>query len=281
MTPGCSRTPAFFLAVSRPLQRYFQALRRKARTPPRSSPSLPWKKCSAPAITINSGSGAKSAGPRTHGVDVDEFVLVALHDQPGTVRTRHGFGDDAADRRRNRHELHRLRAVCRRLQSGRRTEREPAEPQRVAVEVPACPVDHGERIREFANAPVVLTFAGTHATEIETHRRRPRLLHGPGSGVHDLVLHRAAKQRMRVADDADDPAGRPGWQRIFDARLDGAGRTSNLDGQRHGRAKRFRNIGRTCRQWRRPGAKEGAAVCQNAAGPPPGHGRIGRRQAKE
>ena len=157
----------------------------------------------------------------------------------GQSRTRHGFGDDAADRRRDRHELRRPRAACRRLQGGRRTEREPAEPQRVAVEVPARPVDHRERIREFTNAPVVLAFAGAHATEIETHRRRPGFLHRPGSGVHDLVLHRAAVQRMRVADDADDPAGRPGWQRVFDARFDGAGRTGDLDGLRRGRAKRF------------------------------------------
>jgi hypothetical protein len=66
--------------------------------------------------------------------------------------------------------------------------------------------------------------------------------------VHDLVLHRAAEERMRVADDADDPAGRPGRQRIFDARFDGARRTGNPDGQRRGRAKWFSGVSRTCGQ---------------------------------
>jgi hypothetical protein len=73
--------------------------------------------------------------------------------------------------------------------------------------------------------------------------------------VHDLVLHGAAEERMRVADDADDPAGRAGWQRIFDARFDGAGRTGNLDGLRHGREKQSSGGSRSCRQRRLPSGK--------------------------
>ena len=151
--------------------------------------------------------------------------------------------------------------ACRGLQCRRGTERKAAEPQRIAVELPARPFDHGQRIREFTHAVVVLAFAGTHATEIEAHRGRARFLHRPGGGVHDLVLHRAAVQRMRMADDADHIAGRPCLERIFDARFDGTGGTGDLDGLRHGWTKRVGGIDRIFRQWRLPASAMTAAQC--------------------
>ena len=46
------------------------------------------------------------------------------------------------------------------------------------------------------------------AAEVEAHRRCRQLLHGPRQRVDDLVLHRAAVERMRMTDDANARADR-------------------------------------------------------------------------
>jgi hypothetical protein len=86
---------------------------------------------------------------------------------------------------------------------------------------------------------------------------------------------------MRVANDANDASGRARLERILDARFDGTGWTCNPDGLRHGWSKLVSSVGRTFGQRRLPGGKCRPAVCQNAAGPPPGHGRIRRKRTKE
>jgi len=53
----------------------------------------------------------------------------------------------------------------------------------------------------FAPSPVVLTLTETGASKVETQHGGAALMKRPGNLVNDLVVHCAAEQRMRVADD--------------------------------------------------------------------------------
>ena len=62
--------------------------------------------------------GRIARGPALHSLEVDEFVAIALHDQPRAVRPRDRLRDEASDRRRNGDELARSGAR-RRVQGDR------------------------------------------------------------------------------------------------------------------------------------------------------------------
>ena len=47
----------------------------------------------------------------------------------------------------------------------------------------------------------MISFAGTHAAEIEPYCRQAQQIHGPTEGVNHFIVHGALVQRMRVAND--------------------------------------------------------------------------------
>jgi hypothetical protein len=107
---------------------------------------------------------------------------------------------------------------------------------------------------ELARAGIVLPGAAADAAEIEAQRGRASLLHRARQRVHDLVLHRPAIQRVRMAHDAAHRRNGPG-RRILDAGLERARRSVE-----------------DYRTWQRrtearlhasPPWQSGSAVCQN------------------
>jgi hypothetical protein len=59
--------------------------------------------------------------------------------------------------------------------------------------------DHGQRVVDLAAALVPGAFGAADAAEVEAHRGPAQLKQRPRDGLHHLVVHRAAEQRMRVA----------------------------------------------------------------------------------
>lgn len=67
--------------------------------------------------------------------------------------------------------------------------------------------DDGQGIFEFATACVVLTSASAHATKVKAHGSPAALYEGTRQGLHDFVVHGAAKQRVGMSDE-----GSAAWQ---------------------------------------------------------------------
>src|SRR5690606_5714079 len=98
----------------------------------------------------------------------------------------------------------------------------------------AHPLEHRPQIFRFAIAVVECALRGADAAEVEPHRAGTAQMERARGHRDDLVVHRPALGRQRVADDADQwPRGDVGLG-PFDDRLDRAGGTG--EGQRHGLA---------------------------------------------
>ncbi len=77
-------------------------------------------------------------------------------------------------------------------------------------------MDRGQRIVQFTPAVVERALAALGATKIEPQRGVATACECPRDSVHDLVVHRPAMLRMRMADDrhADSVAERSVNQRL-------------------------------------------------------------------
>jgi hypothetical protein len=210
------------------------------RTRSRSSCRRPWKKCSAPVITSSDGGrGAKlRTNPRTASTSTSSSPI-ALHDQP-RCRGRHEPCEIPAPDRRCDRDQQAGRGRLRRPQRNERPEREAGDPGRGTRPALPTPVDELHCIGGLAAPFVVRTRRGTDATKIEAQRRYAEFLPASRQGVHDLVRHAAAEQRMRMTDDAERRRLACS-RRLFEQRLDGAGPAGKLQGRRSRGTKRHRS----------------------------------------
>ena len=58
--------------------------------------------------------------------------------------------------------------------------------------------DHGQHVQQFAAAFVMAALAAAHTPKVKADRRPATLGEGAGQCLHHLVVHGAAKQRMRM-----------------------------------------------------------------------------------
>ena len=63
------------------------------------------------------------------------------------------------------------------------------------------PVESGADIIDFPNSMIVFTLAQTRAAKIEAHHGKTKTVQRLHGVKHDLVVQRATKQRMRMAND--------------------------------------------------------------------------------
>ena len=68
---------------------------------------------------------------------------------------------------------------------------------------------HGQQVLQFTATFVVAAGADAHTAKVKTHRCPAALGEGAGQRLHHLVVHGAAKQRVRVGDHRHAP-GRAG-----------------------------------------------------------------------
>ncbi len=69
--------------------------------------------------------------------------------------------------------------------------------------------DHCQHIVQLAATLVVHALRCADAAKIEPHCRPPALGKRAGERLHDLVVQRAAEQRVRVSDDGKSFGGHP------------------------------------------------------------------------
>ena len=168
--------------------------------PALSSVSLPWKKCVGVRHFQQQRRFLEASRPRPHRIDRYQFVPVAHDDQPRAFRPCSQVPHEPANRWRDRDQPQRLSLA--RTPVARRPHRMKTRPatRRRSENSRRAQVNHGQRVRDFADPVVIASCAGAHTAEIETHRGGPGLLHRTCGRVNDLVLHRAGVQRVRMAD---------------------------------------------------------------------------------
>src|SRR6185503_17201234 len=86
-------------------------------------------------------------------------------------------------------------------QADARAERETGHPERKVRVALREDVERRERVLLLARAAVVSPRRGAHAAEVEAQHGDARLVEGLGGPVDDVVVHRAAAQRVRMAND--------------------------------------------------------------------------------
>ena len=154
---------------------------------------------------------------------VDEFILVALHDQPGAGGEARGRKIPAAHRWRHRHQQSRGE-TGQRPQRHIGTEGEAGKPECTLRPARPTPVHHREQVVRLAPALVVGPGRCPDTAEIEAQGGNPPFAERARHGMHDLVRERPAELRMRMADDAEGrrrPARHPGC-RPLEERIDRA-----------------------------------------------------------
>ena len=155
------------------------------------------------------------------------LVEVAVHDDGVGARcggrSRRGSGSFGIGRRRpcrasvmrrkpgrDEHELREVHARRSRARRPRRRRRIPrataAAPPRAAR---ACSITR-DHVVGLAAALVVHAFGRAHAAEVEAEGRRARFDERALERGDDLVVHRAAEERMRMRDDGDARAATRG-----------------------------------------------------------------------
>ena len=97
-------------------------------------------------------------------------------------------------------EVSLLRALLSGSRSDKCTEGEACENHRSDRKLLHGPGHHRQQILLFSDPLVILAAAGTDAPEIKADRRDRQFPEGAAEGVYHLVLHSAAKLRVRVAD---------------------------------------------------------------------------------
>ncbi len=174
----------------------------------------------------------KLAGPVDHQLAIDDFIRIALHDQPGTTGHRHiaHRTEIAAQRWRNGDHPRHLSHAARRAGTQRHhaAERKAREPQCCCGPALPAMIHHGQRVLGFAAPFIEAAGAAAHTAKIETDAGRAQRLCAARQRGHHLVGHRAAMQRMRVTHDHEGRR-RNTWCGIFDQRLQRPGGTCDFN----------------------------------------------------
>ena len=165
--------------------------------------------------------------PAAHLLESDQFVIVTLDHQPSSRGSRNRRQIQALHGRGDRDQLHGLGGT-RSPQGHCRAKRKTRQPKGLALPALPGPRDRGQGVINLAATAVVTALTGANAAKIKAQRRHTEFLHRPGKGMNDLVLHRAAVKRMRVADDTNS-LRRTLSGRIFQPNLYLTRRTFNPD----------------------------------------------------
>ena len=81
----------------------------------------------------------------------------------------------------------------------------------------AQPLQRNLHVVDLAAAAVVLALAASNAAEIEAQHGKAKTIQHLHGVINDFVVHRPAKQRMRVGDEAGiSRILRPGVQQRFE-----------------------------------------------------------------
>ncbi|MPM45950.1 hypothetical protein SDC9_92644 [bioreactor metagenome] len=155
------------------------------------------------------------------------IVRLAMNDQSALVKfLRNRRHLETTGRRADEHDLldiaHRGE-LCHGMAGDEGAKGEPRQRQRPFLGRGLF--DHGQQIVQLAHAVVVHAFGGTHAAEVEAHRGPAALHEGARQRLHDLVVHGAAEQRVRMGNHRHAACGHTGGGLIaqrFDG-SDGAG----------------------------------------------------------
>src|SRR5690606_6170761 len=110
--------------------------------------------------------------------------------------------------RRDRNEAADLRAAHQQLHPDPRTEAEARDPRGGGFGVEALhPIERRGGVAQLADAVVERALALADAAEIEAQRRETTALEGLVEFLHDTVVHRAARIRVRMQDHRHRRAG--------------------------------------------------------------------------
>jgi hypothetical protein len=140
---------------------------------------------------------SERGSPLDHGPRRHDIVGGTVHQQPRAVR-RDEARAEARNRRRNGHETAGCHARRNRQRYGA-AEREPAEIQRQTRPSVAAVCDDGRSIVALADAIGVAALGVADAAEIEPDCYGAEICKRSSERGHDLVLHCAVVQRMRMA----------------------------------------------------------------------------------
>jgi hypothetical protein len=117
---------------------------------------------------------------------------------------------EAIDRKAERNEARYAIIFASDAEAHPRPKTEPSQKDRFFVVFRGKVVKGRADVVPLAPAPVVLTLTETGASKVESQHGCAALMKRPGHLIDDLVVHCAAEQRMRMADDRDE--GRIGYR---------------------------------------------------------------------
>jgi hypothetical protein len=132
----------------------------------------------------------------------DDFVGIALDDEPRASRELIGWHIDAIDCRGHGHQSINFALSCC-ADRNSAAEREPANPQSSARPTGLRPIHDRECIICLAETICIVSSAAPNTAEVEADRGCTNRIEGFREHVCDLIRHRAAMQRMRMADHGD------------------------------------------------------------------------------
>ncbi len=146
------------------------------------------------------GSGLEAIYPGNRAVDGNDLVAITLDDQPRTGGLTIERDRDSAHGWRNADQsggLFRDGGSDRNGGAERKT-RQPVRNSGISISEPA---KRELRILEFSATVVIATLAALGAAKVESQRGKAQRGESSTKRVGHFVMHRAAMQRMRVADD--------------------------------------------------------------------------------
>ena len=140
--------------------------------------------------------------PAQHLIQRDRIIQLTMNDDGVLL---HGLDRPLARRRADKHHaldtLTQLIQTLRHARLYQRAKRKPRQHQcAVLFILTPRPLNHRQCIVGFAIARIVLTRALSHAAEIKTHGHVAQAAEGFRQRLRDFVVHRTAKQRMRMRD---------------------------------------------------------------------------------
>ena len=177
----------------------------------------------AGTITSVRGSGRRSTRSSEPG-SAPELVLVSLDEEPrGAASVQEGRVRHHGEREAQREEGAHAGLAAAHAQGHRGPEGEAAQDEGEPGEAARGLVQGGPHVLLLPAPVVVDALAAAHAPEVEAQGGQPRLLQRAGGPEHDLEVHHPAvagvrvahdgrrhRRRVRIHEDALEPAGGPG-----------------------------------------------------------------------
>ena len=144
------------------------------------------------------------AGPVHHCGQFHGVVMLAVQDERPDVRISSNWcSHRPADAGADQHQagdvarIRKSRVRMSRYKCAKRKPREANRPLRCGGG------DNRQHVFKLTPTFVMLTFSAANAAKVEAYSRPATLREGAGQGLHDFVVHAAAKKWMRMCDHRD------------------------------------------------------------------------------